>query len=75
MKNGTQKKKNRQAGFEVLIYMWLSIGFIPFLMGIMDAAHPSLFSACQDPWSRIEYVFPQFRIGCYLGSPPNLENK
>lgn len=31
---------------------------------------------CNEPWTRIEYVLPAYRIGCWLGEVPGQkENK
>ena len=42
--------------------------FIVGNIGIADAIY--LPHRCQEPLRRIEYVFPAYRVGCWLGSVP-----
>lgn len=51
-------------GIVVLIYVILS--FCSFGAGIMDAER----SGCRSKMKRYEYVFPGYRVGCYMGLAP-----
>lgn len=55
----------------VLIIFYLCLNFIPFLNGLLDAGYSPIHSGCYGSLKRIEYILPGYRVGCYLGSPPN----
>ena len=42
---------------------------IQALSGVFDAGLEH-FGSCNKPMARIEYVFPGYRIGCWLGRAP-----
>jgi hypothetical protein len=50
-----------------VIYMFVT----PFQLffGIVDGG-PLYRTSCGEPMKRIEYVFPMYRVGCWLGAPP-----
>lgn len=53
-----------------LCFIGLVYGGITFLMvfhGLNDASGPALFDNCDHAFRRIEYAFPGYRIGCWLG--------
>jgi hypothetical protein len=56
--------------WQILLFSYLFISLVPFLHGLMNAG-PKGYSPCDSEMSRIEYVFPSYRLGCFLGSPPN----
>lgn len=58
---------------ELIVASWLALGAIPFIFGLLDANYK--FTRCNKPLTRIEYVFPQYRVGCYLGSTPKGETE
>jgi hypothetical protein len=68
MKN---KKKNNDVylvvflGFFALFYLLPSL--ICFMNGLLNANNPPLWNNCDTKWSKIEYVYPAYRLGCYLG--------
>lgn len=41
---------------------------LAFVVGICESWNDH--SACHEPWHRIEYVMPAFRLGCWLGGVP-----
>lgn len=55
-----------QAAFE-LLYVGPSV--ITFFIGVASANNP-FNNACYDKWSKIEYIYPAFRVGCYLNEKP-----
>lgn len=42
---------------------------IGFVCGVMSADFPPGYG-CGKPVSKIEYVYPAFRLGCYLNKSP-----
>lgn len=48
---------------------WVCVGIIPLLLGMINAQRGNT-GPCGDNLTRIEYVFPQYRIGCWLNSVP-----
>lgn len=53
----------------VLSIPYSVISFVLIFMGIF--AHTLTFSKpCEKPLSRVEYVFPAFQVGCWLGEVP-----
>ena len=46
--------------------VWAFISLLQIPLGIAFADHRD----CSEPKPRIEYVFPAFRLGCWLGEVP-----
>jgi hypothetical protein len=53
----------------VMFYLFVSV--IATMFGILDA---KFNTDCKKPLIRIEYVFPSYQLGCWLGQVPE-ENK
>jgi len=62
------------ATFILSVQVWLAIGIIPLFLGIIHGSQERLGN-CHEPMERIEYVVPQYRIGCWLGSAPGQQGK
>lgn len=57
-------------GLAMFALFYLLPSLIAFLTGLMDAN--SIFRKdCNPKWSKIEYVYPAYKLGCYLGERPN----
>lgn len=50
-----------------LLSFYALISFAQIFAGIIVASD----SECQSKMSRIEHVFPAFRVGCWLGEKPS----
>ena len=63
--------KRRSEVFEVLRCIVLVV-FLLNLMAIVPGLMESLmkFTGCNEPRTRIGYIMPGFRIGCWLGEVP-----
>lgn len=59
----------------IFILIYFGAFMFNLLFGIMDARYTDLTKGCYKPLARIEYVFPAYRVGCYLGSTPNSKFK
>lgn len=59
-------KKDFYYIFILSLGFWLLTSALQLPIGIMFADHRE----CTEPKSRIEYVFPAFRLGCWLGEVP-----
>jgi hypothetical protein len=71
--NSFDEKDNDELNFiGVLFVAYLVLSALPFFGGMVQARDPEL---CQSKWSRIEYVFPAYRVGCWLNSPPTKEGE
>jgi hypothetical protein len=62
-----KSKTNREA-LAVLIILFSIFAFITVLLGISDSY--SKFNDCHGNVKRYEYVFPLYRVGCWLGEEP-----
>jgi hypothetical protein len=51
-----------------LFKLWLGLNVLPFFFGIKEGSNAPDFNNHLTPLERIEYVFPGYRVGCYLGS-------
>jgi hypothetical protein len=54
-------------GFFALFYLLPSL--ILFFVGLSDAN--SRYGTCHARMSKIEYIYPAYRVGCYLGKHPD----
>lgn len=52
----------------ILLGLWLFSNLIPFILGLMNA-QSTWNEACFKPVSKIEYIFPGYQFGCYMGKP------
>jgi len=52
-------------GLFVLFYLVPSL--IGFLMGVSDANEYLFGPVCSKKWSKIEYIYPAYKFGCYMG--------
>lgn len=50
----------------VVIIAYFIISIVCFPFGLFEADGMHMFG-CQQDMRRIEYVFPAYRLGCYLG--------
>lgn len=54
--------------FLIMIAILWSTIFVSFVLaGIAESNYGPLWSHCQDKPMRIEYAFPGYRLGCWLG--------
>ena len=52
-----------------VICSWLFINLIPFFIGLLMVSSSLSNYRCEKPLNKIEYIFPGFQLGCYLGKP------
>lgn len=48
---------------------WILFNFLPFGLGLNHANLGPLLSNCNTKMAKIEYIFPGYRFGCYMGKP------
>lgn len=68
---------NKNTGHEeilgILLGFWLFLNVIPFINGLCNANdginYPALTDRCALKAGKIEYVFPGYQLGCYMGKP------
>lgn len=66
-----QKKKLkilRQECLAVSLVVYGIISLIAFVFGLINADRNR--GACRGKWTRIEYVLPAHRVGCWFGEVP-----
>lgn len=70
-KNNIRSNKNWCGALLVIAMLWGACNAIPILVGMGMAGYThDWYNPCKEPLTRIEYVFPGYRIGCWLGSVP-----
>lgn len=50
--------------------LYLALSAIQLLFGLIDANGRKWWGACDKKMSRIEYVMPAYRLGCWLNRRP-----
>ena len=70
------KKQTRDIGF-IILGIYGAISLIMFLVGVQNSQSDYFYTnlKCDSAASRIEYLFPAYRFGCYMGSEPEKECK
>ena len=73
----SKKQKQKDPSAKETVCMWIFVAFLIYVfasgiatcVGIMDAGdHGALFETrCNKPAIKAEYVFPAYRLGCWLG--------
>lgn len=53
-----------------IIVLYIICNIMPFFEGLSDARYGKSVSRCGSKLSRIEYVFPGYRLGCWAGTVP-----
>ena len=50
----------------IFFSIWLATNLVPFLSGLVDGHRNA--PTCKDKMAKIEYIFPGYQLGCYMGN-------
>lgn len=71
--NGPEPTNNNLNNIKIIIVIlliYIGINLFPFIAGVLDVQRPFLKDRCESKLTRIEYIIPGYRAGCYMGSVP-----
>jgi hypothetical protein len=54
----------------IALFVYVIISITQLLLGMSDPDGAPIDTNCNKEKTRIEYIFPAYRIGCWLGRPP-----